>query len=440
MPTVFIGNQFNDDNVGDLGAIPPAVRRSCGYGSGRLIWGAEPGDLLVVPQQPSRRFWSYACAVKGIDEDAVRVLVPPPGRYGTDVIDRERFQNPDFQRELRAAISGRGIDRVRPFYFSALMARFADALGLVGADGDHAFCAQDGADLLNSKSVFRAMAAGHGVAVPEGTVCRSADEVVDVVSGLFARGECAILKQDFLALGMGNTVLSPRDGVDPRGTSGAVVLPDARAVRDHVTERWPWYSGGGQHKLIVERFITGCVPLYAEVAIGRGVVEVINHGEMKTDPLFCGFRIPARVVPEAACDRFLAEVTKIARAVAGLGYQGLINIDGIITPDGDALVNEFNGRLGGCTHLHELATRLLGPDYLGKKLLSSHNRWPVPSFVDALEFLADKGIAYDRTTGTGVLLPHDNTAMNGMVEYCVIADSDLERVRMENLLDAAFRR
>jgi Pre ATP-grasp domain/PGM1 C-terminal domain len=439
MPTVFIGNQFNDDNVGDLGAIPPAVRRSCGYGSGRLIWGAEPGDLLVVPQQPSRQFWSYACAVKGIGEDDVRVLVPPPGSYGTDVIDRDRFQDGDFQRDLRAAITERGIEAVRPFYFSALMARFAGAAGLTGADGDHAFCAQDGADLLNSKSVFRAVAAGRRIAIPEGTVCRSPDEVVDVVQALFARGECAILKQDFLALGMGNKVLSPYDGVDPRGASGVVVLPDAQAVRDHVSEQWPWYTSGGQNKLIVERFVTGCVPLYAEVAIGEGTVEILNHGEMKTDPLFCGFRIPARMVTDQQCDRFLVEVVKTAEAVAALGYQGLVNIDGIITPDDQVLVNEFNGRLGGCTHLHEIATRLLGPDYFGKKLLSSHNRWAVPSFAEALRFLADEGIAFDRTTGTGVLLPHDNTAMNGMVEYCVVADSDAERVRMENLLDAAFQ-
>ena len=280
--------------------------------------------------------------------------------------------------------------------------------------------------MLNSKGVFRAIAAGVGAPIAAGAVVSNSRDVAERAWALLDAGRCVIVKQDFHVGGFGNEILSPVKGIQALGASRVVTLTDRPAVEEHVARQWSRYSNDERHNVIVEDYAPDSVPLYAEAEITDSKTTVLNHGEMRMAPVFDGFVIPGKLTTPAQRATFLEAVTLLCEPVRAIGYRGLINIDGIVTPDGATLLTEFNGRLGGSTHLHEIGTRLVGHEYAARRILATRNHWPVPSFEEAMSLLHANGIAFDSTTRTGVVITCDHSHLERAVEYCVIA-ADVEQ-------------
>jgi hypothetical protein len=434
MATLLIGNQYTDRMVGELASFPAEVRRVGGNTAYRLLWGAHDGDVLIAAREPSPEFLRYALGLVGVDPASVTVVVPRPGRFGTDVLSADRLLNADFQAQLRDRIDTAAISRVLPFYFDNAAADLVEALGLGDSTPGFAFVGQNGPELLNSKSVFRAVAAGVGAPIADGRVVSDRREAAARVWALLDAGRCVIVKQDFHVGGFGNEILSPVKGVQAIGASQVVTLTDRVAVAEHVARQWSRYSNEERHNVIVEDYAPDSVPLYAEAEITDTATSILNHGEMRMAPVFDGFVIPGKVTTPAQREAFLAAVTLLCEPVRAIGYRGLINIDGIVTPDGATLLTEFNGRLGGSTHLHEVGTRLVGPDYAERRFLATRNHWPVPSFDEALSRLRANGIAFDSASRTGVVITCDHSRLEGAVEYCVIATDVEQADEIEKLL------
>ncbi|KEF08248.1 hypothetical protein DF18_37310 [Streptomyces rimosus] len=99
------------------------------------------------------------------------------------------------------------------------------------------------------------------------------------------------------------------------------------------------------------------------------------------------------------------------------GYRGYLNCDSILTQDGRLLFNEVNARIGGCTHMHFAAQRVLGPDYLQHYTLLTRNDLQVTSFEKLAWGIARNEHLNGHNGTSGALLLVDDVPYTGTVQY-----------------------
>lgn len=310
------------------------------------------------------------------------------------------------------------------------IAALARAIGL--PDGAvSAFDASGGAELFNSKAVFRALAAGLGVPVPDGAVCVTRGDLERSLDRLAAPTGAVIVKADRMGGGAGNVLCRTDPGIPAAGAAFTLPLvsdQDREAVLAH-TGLAASHAPRGQ--VIAETYHPHCRSLCLEVLCpdpSAGPPQLLNVGEMLMEPIWNGFVMPAPDVPARVLDEVVSHTLRLAAGMRDFGYRGLVNIDAIIAPDGRVWFNEVNARLGGCTHLHHLATRLLGPGWERHHVLATHNDLPATSIPRLLHALERGRLTFDPATGSGVVITADDTLNCGTVEYAALAP-DLDTAR-----------
>ncbi|MGW4893967.1 preATP grasp domain-containing protein [Kitasatospora sp. NPDC004240] len=440
MTTLCIGNNRTEEMVGDLSGMTPLELRFAGCGAQRMLWFAEDGDVLVLPWGPDPEYLAYVTALTGTRPESLTVVVPPPGVQGAEVLTPDRLADEDFRAELRRVLAGRTVDRVLAIAANACVVDLAAALGAEQAVPGHAFAAQGGLALVNSKAAFRAVAAGAGVPIAPGTVAGSPVEVETAVEALLAGGHSVMVKVEYQAGGFGNEVLVRDEQVGvPAGAQRVVPLADRAAVAGYVAERWSWLTGGRGRRVVVERYFTDAVPLYAEFTIAAHEAVLSGCGEMVMDPVVVG-EITPPVTPDAGVlAELVDQAARLCESLRVLGYRGTVSADAFLTPKGELYFSETNGRLTGSTHLHDaLFARLVGAGRRAERVILELAGLKVPSFREAVEAVTGAGLAFDPDTATGVVFSCDFAPADGSVMYCVIAGSAEQARAQERRLLGLF--
>ncbi|ELP61729.1 peptide ligase PGM1-related protein [Streptomyces turgidiscabies] len=434
MAKLIISNQRTEEMVGDLQILSPEYREYLGNQAQRMAWSMQEGDVLVLPVLPGERFLRYVTDLLHIDRGTIEVVVPPAGHYGAGILSRDRLMNEDLLRQLKHLVASHGIGEIFPFHFDSTIAAMAKGLGLDAMTPGFGFLDQGGGKLLNSKAAFRALAAGAGVAVPEGRVCTTQDEAEEFVwRELLSQGRPAILKQDFHVAGFGNEIVSPVPGVEPVGALRTVVATDREELTKYLAERWYWLTDAGRSPVVVERYFADSLPLCVEFHLTGQGIELAGHGAMRMQPVLNGHVWPAPAAGLPAFDPFLREAHELCTAVHAMGYRGIVSVDAIVTPAQKILINEFNCRVSGSTHAYHIGERIVGAEFPNGRVLVEQRRCTFPSAV--FERLADSGLAYDPVSRTGVLVTvEDSSASGGYGEYCIAAENTEQAERMEQAL------
>jgi hypothetical protein len=430
MSTLYLENFINEDlwDVGlDAGDMTRAVLRGR---SGEFLWMAGPGDVLVLAREPSEAFLTHVTRILEFDPGACTVLVPPPGRHGDDVLTRDRLTDPGFVSQL----TGFGCTEFVAYYLDRFTTSFAESVGAANSIPGRAFVDQGGADLFNSKSVFRSLATGLGMPVADGTVVRGLADAVAVVDAYLGRGAHVILKRDFHGGGLGNFVLSAQPDVPAIGAVASVHTPGG--ARTYLEANWHQLTSGGGFPLTVEEYHLDCTTLCAEFTIAADDIVTDVLVEMRMRPRVDGFvwLDPATGTGRAGEFRVLAY--HLADVMRRLGYRGVVNIDGVVTPAGRTLMTEFNARLSGFTHLHRLLTRLVSPDYAWERHVAA-GIFPASSTKQAESVLARAGLSFDHRRRVGVVLTSDSAAESGRSAYCAVATSAADLADLEQRLSGA---
>lgn len=421
MVSLIIGNSRTEDMVGKMILLSSAERAHGGHAALRVLWFAKSGDVVVLPRLPEPDHLSYVTGVTGVDPDSLTLLVPPPAADGDDLLTPERMADAGFRTRLRAAVREHRVDDILAICTDVSVVELVDAVGLAAALPGKPFLAAHGTSLLNSKAVFRALAAGAGIAVAPGHVVTGPDEAVRAVRGQFADGHSVMLKKEFQCGGQGNEIVSASAGLRPTGSPSVVVLPDAAALAGYVARRWDWLTVGGRDRLVVERFLSGCDTVYAEYFLGDDGPQLAGTGQILMEPVAVAEVIPAAPLSTVAHAELVAESGRLCQTVHTMGYRGYFSTDAILTPDGHIVFTETNARVSGSTHLHRIVRdRLLTAAQRAGRVLLEQVGWAVPSFTAAREFLTRNGLNFDPATGTGVLITSDHLP-DGTVTYCVVA-------------------
>ncbi|MCX5195624.1 peptide ligase PGM1-related protein [Streptomyces sp. NBC_00249] len=418
MPRLLIGNRPSEDLVGTWG------KAVMGWWAQRLLWFIRDGDVLVLPEAPDEEFLSYATELTGTDPASITVVVPPAGnRPGEWLLD------PELVDRTRQALAGRTLDEVFALCPNEAVVELARALGAPSAVPGHEFLDQGGALIADSKAIFRTLAAGVGVPLPEGGVSANPESAYRLITRLLDAGRPVILKKEFLGAGNGNEVLTLTEDLKVNGAGRTVVLPDARdAVRIYLNERWEWLTEGRLHRIVVEAYHPGSRAVFAEFRIGDEEIELGGQGEMVAEPVADHSYLPAPGLTAEQERALMAGGRKLSEVLQAMGYRGVLSADAIVVDAGsdgsgasEVLFTEYNGLVTGSTHVYHLGKQLAGADYARDRLLAEYVSWPVASFAEARKHLESEGIAYDRATRTGVVLLNSWREKLGAVPYCVIA-------------------
>ncbi|MGW6714423.1 preATP grasp domain-containing protein [Streptomyces globisporus] len=421
MRRLWVGNCNSEYMVDRLEELDPREREGTPVVAARMVWLLRDGDALMLPQPVDPSFVAHVGALMGFDPARVDLLVPQDA--AVRVLGQEELLRPEFLDRVRKVVAVPEAWEIRAYMSDRGIAALASAVGLPGG-AVSTFDASGGAELFNSKAVFRALAAGLGVPVPDGAVCATRGDLERALDRLAAPTGAVIVKADRMGGGAGNVLCRTDPTVPPAGA--ALTLPlgralDREAILAH-TGLATTHAPRGQ--VVAETYHPHCRSLCLEVlcpAPQSGPPQILNIGEMLMEPIWNGFVMPAQDIPARVLDTTISHTLRLAAGMTAFGYRGLVNIDAIVAPDGRVWFNEVNARLGGCTHLHHLATTLLGPQWEQRHVLTAHNDLAATSLPRLLEALEHSGSAFDLATGTGVVITADDTLNCGTVEYAVLA-------------------
>jgi hypothetical protein len=184
--------------------------------------------------------------------------------------------------------------------------------------------------------------------------------------------------------------------------------------------------------LIVEVYypVSACLTAEFKVDAADNAVTFLNCGEVRQAPILNGLIMPSAVPPYQLAS-FITDATELARLCCDLGYDGLVNIDGIVTTEGRVIVNEFNGRIGGCSHIHHILQRTAGSRYGDQLVVLSHSRKVVTSIDQVFGMLDERQLAFKQSEGRGIIVAGEDASGSGHLEYFSVAPSREEAMRLE---------
>ncbi|XYH97091.1 peptide ligase PGM1-related protein [Sorangium sp. So ce1128] len=432
MTRLLVANDVPEQLVGAI----PAMREALGWWAQRLIWHMQDDDILVLPTEPDASCLKYVAKITGTRHESLRVVVPPAGRAGAHNLSADRLADPGFRAAVRDALGGRRLDAVLPLCPDASVVALARSLGAEGAVPGAAFASQSGGALANSKAVFRAVAAGAGVPVPEGSVVGDPLDAEDTIAEFLGRGVPVIVKKEYAQGCNGNELLSPVAGVKPIGARRGLVLEGRTAIKRYVTESWDWLTNGERHKVVVERYHPGSRAVFAEYVLTDQGVELAGQGELVAAPMPDGQVLPAVGLAPVALAQLVDATRRLCEAVHALGYRGTLGPDAIVTPDGEILFTEYNGRITGSTHIYAtVGARVVGKEAMRRRILLERQGWTAPSFQVAVDRLFESGLAYNPATEVGIVLVSAFNPVYKVISYCIVAEDLPAALELEERLD-----
>jgi hypothetical protein len=423
--------------MADERALTPEFCRSSSITAGRMAWFAEPGDIVVLPRDLSSQLKVYIARTLGYEPGSVTHLTPDWGVGHPRPIRAHELLHTGLAQRLARLIGDPANWTLYPYCYERSTQQFAERLGLDGERDVRPFVKQGGAELLNDKRVFRSVAAGRGVSIAEGAVCATPWQLEECIAAMIDMTGAVIVKQDRHSGGFGNLIVSRTAATGALGAPEVLVAGDESQIRDQSRIVWTRLAYAERAPLVVEVYypVSACLTAEFKVDAASNAVTFLNCGEVRQAPILSGLIMPSAVPPYQLA-AFIADAAELARLCCDLGYDGLVNIDGIVTGSGAVIINEFNGRIGGCSHIHRILESVAGPRYGDRLVTLSHSRTIALSIDQVFGIMEERGLSFDRGAGHGIVVTGEDTAGTGHLEYLSIAPSREEAMRLEAEFEA----
>ncbi len=408
---VLVGNIDCEAQCGEPGKRTQEMRIDDIPCAHRLLWLADPGDVLVMPVAISEQMIHYAAQF--VPVEGVTQVVASTEEEPICLLTETTLRRPDLIERIAQSIRSPG--QLISYFPDAGATRLAQRFGLPCVTSSPGIVA------LNKKSEFRAFAKDHGVPIAPGAVCRTEQELIAAITALLDHSGEVIVKQDLAGGGEGNVVVT-RFGErrEHTGTARSMAVAGNGDVRETAQQLFERFTGSGNELIVVEAYLKNESVVCAELT---GSAQVLTWGMMRMEPVFRGFELPYAF--DHAAD-FLEHSKVLARNCRG--YDGRLNIDAFTAPGHGLFFSEVNVRLGGCTHIDVLARRLVGPDYLQTRTIHSRNK--VRSTLSFPELIA-RLPSYDRITNTGVIVLVEDLERSGSFEYLAMGRTRAEALDLE---------
>jgi hypothetical protein len=423
MPKIIIMNQGTEHTRGYDPTRSEPLRKSVG----RCSWFADRGDVIISPVPIEREFIRSIGDTLGFDANSVSVLVQDHLRAEGLLVSE------DDVRSLRSMIAGPDAWSIMPCFWTPDVAAFASQLGL-GDPVTLAFASQRGPELFNRKRHFRQLAAGASVPIPEGSIVTSVSSLERAIEKHLSCTGTVIVKKDDAAGGLGNLTL----------TTGPVrALPGSRDTREVGDVRarpasvWEELTDSHSQALVVEVYHAISYSFYFEYFIGDDAIPRFLHsGDVRfrepddakaTELVWVGLDTPTEL-PHASLAHALMHAGRFAALMARVGCRGHMNIDAIVTTQGELLFNESNVRWGGGSSLHAIGERLLSPRFADEYALSLVRDVKCPPRPEVVRMLSESSLRFSPSAREGVIVLACEEHEAGAME-CLVIGRSRPRVR-----------
>lgn len=285
---LIIANSRTEEMVGNLSKLSERASKVGAWGAQRMLWFAADGDVVVLPWLPPDAYLEYVTGLTRTDPRSLTLLAPPPGVLGGDLLTPDRTANLEFRAKLRTALEGNAVERVVTCFDDYEVVSLVEDLGITDALRGHAFAAQGGVGMVNSKAIFRAAATGAGIAIPPGIVTHQRQQAADLIKTILGSGHSVMIKQEFAGGGFGNALVAPSEGVIAAGALEVIVLAEPSDVDAYLTETWDWMTGHRDNRVVIERFYAGCTTVYGEFELTDAASELSGIGQILMEPVAAG--------------------------------------------------------------------------------------------------------------------------------------------------------
>jgi hypothetical protein len=384
----------------------------------RLVWLAEPGDLLVMPAPISDEMMEYASDL--VPLDGVRQVSASEPGSATRLLTEKTIADPMFVSRVSAMITSP----------SELVSYFPDrgALTLAQHIGARFDVQVDDVSDMNRKSVFRKIAVDAGIPVAPGTVCATEDELCAGLRAFIDHTGEVIVKQDLASGGEGNVAVT-RFGERTRhkGTNETMNVGSESDFARIARLLFARFAGNINDRIVVESYLPSTTVVCSEL-LGTG--KLLTWGMMRMEPMFVGFEIPTVFDKSSDFERLSSILARHCR-----GYVGRLNCDAFLSTDGDLIFSEINVRLGGCTHIDVLARRLLGDGYARSRVLHTrHHCRTRLSFSRLVEQIPP----FEKDSRTGVIVLTEDLERSASFEYLAIGRTRQEVLSLEHRIEAVL--
>ncbi|MFF0879783.1 preATP grasp domain-containing protein [Micromonospora aurantiaca (nom. illeg.)] len=364
-----------------LGA-EPGVTFPMAKSTARALWHMKENCIVVCPFRVKPEYVDHVTTILGIDPASVRLVFTDSLLWDELLTGDELWEAIESARgdlggtivEVNACFQTRGVIELR-----------RRILGDSESNSD-AFLAEGGADFFNRKSLFRRLAAGLRIPLPEGRTVRGSAALRRAVLDLLPITGTVIVKRDNAWSGLGNFAITtdlerPIQGVSRGYPAGNV----SESFMDSLYSEMCLLES---EVIVVEAYHDFTSAFFFEYLVeSDGSVRFLQSFEMKHRPAgdpnepwrtdWIGLEMPANLPP--AVSQHVQDISeRTFRFAADLGYRGHIHLDAILLKDGRILFNETNARWSGGTVLHNISSRLLGPHYRDS-FMSSYRLLPAVS-------------------------------------------------------------
>lgn len=440
MPKIIVANNDNANMLSDQASVDRNYCLGSAIGSARLGWLAHPGDIVVLPRAPSEEMQRYIAESCGLEPGEVSYIAAFDDADKIRPLGYEELNDQALIAKLTRLIDDGDNWSVWAYYSDRSAVNFAKRLGVPFDQQSCKFRDEGGAELLNDKRIFRPLAAARGINLAVGEVCLGKAELERAVFRLIQDTGSVIVKQDRHSGTGGNVVVSKSLDEIGRGAASVICTQKVGGLEAAIDAVWSTLAYHESAPLIVESYYDTKYDMYAEFHIDAAsrAVKFLNWGEQRMEPTFKGFFIPPSLPPYIAAS-FIAGASDLARLCCDTGFSGLMDVDAIATSDGRIVFNEINGRAGGCTHIHEICERLVGPNYGNEVVVCAHNRIASKSISTVLDVLTSQKLAYDKSTKTGIVVTSEDSQYLNVIEFLSIAPTRAAAMALELEFEALIK-
>lgn len=424
MPKIIIMNQGTEHTRGyDPTRLEP-LRKSVA----RCTWLAEPEDIIISPVALEQGFLSSIGDTLGFDASSLTVMVHERLRNEALVLSDSELRL--LRTRIASAASGPWL--ITPCFWTPDVAEFASELSL-GDAAAVAFASQRGTELFNRKRNFRQLAAGASLPIPDGSIVTSASELERAIRLHLPRTGTVIVKKDNAAGGIGNVTLTTGPVIALPGSRETRYVNDATSV---ATSVWNELTDELGQVLVVEVYHQVTHSFYFEYFIGdEGRPQFLHSGDVRfrradapdaTELVWVGLDTPTSL-PHFSLSNALTLSGRFAALAADMGCRGHINIDAIVTTEGELLFNESNVRWGGGTSMHAMGRRLLGARFADEYAVSFVRDLAAPPRPTTAQLVQSSGLGFSPNSRQGIIVLACSEHESGTME-CLIIASSRERV------------
>ncbi len=176
----------------------------------------------------------------------------------------------------------------------------------------------------------------------------------------------------------------------------------------------------------------------------NGHVEFLFSGGMRVskDGVFRGMEINNELISDQLTARMVDTGFYIAEQYRANGYRGYFDVDFVAAKNGQLYVTESNVRRTGGTHVHCVAEKLFGKDFMYLTYILSNNNYEFTqdheyTFSEVLSLLSP--ILFDKQSREGIVLISENLLSYHKLAYIIFGKNKKRAYELETQMEQLLR-